>query len=207
MTARPNSPASERNKHPILEVLREEFKDRRRVLEIGSGTGQHAVFLAAAMPHLTWQTSDVRENHDGIRAWLGKAQLKNVNPPLELDVDEFDDDSIAADAVFSANTAHIMSFDSVKNMFRLVGRVLPDGGLFCLYGPFNFDGRFSSESNAAFDASLRERDPSMGIRDLADLDRLAESAGMSRIRLYAMPANNHIAVWGRPQHEHGPDYP
>lgn len=195
MTARPNAPASERNKQPILEVLREEFKDRHGVLEIGSGTGQHAVFFGAEMPHLVWQTSDLRENHDGILAWLDDANLKNVKPPLVLDVDEFDEASIAADAVFSANTAHIMSFDSVKNMFRLVGRVLPEGGVFCLYGPFNFDGRFSSESNAAFDASLRQRDPSMGIRDMAGLDQLAESSGMTRTRLYAMPANNHIAVW------------
>lgn len=199
MTTRPNSPASERNKRPILDALREEFKDRRHVLEIGSGTGQHAVFFAAEMPHLTWQTSDLRENHDGIRAWLEHAHLKNVRPPLELDVNKYNAASVIADAVFSANTAHIMDIHAVESMFEFVGHVLPDGGVFCLYGPFNFDGHFSSESNAAFDASLRQRDSAMGIRDLADLDRFAADAGMPRFRLYAMPANNHLAIWKKPE--------
>jgi cyclopropane fatty-acyl-phospholipid synthase-like methyltransferase len=200
VTARPSSPASERNKHPILEVLREEFKDRHRVLEIGSGTGQHAVFFAAELPYLVWQTSDLPENHAAILAWLDDARLDNVEPPLELDVDRFDAASVTADAAFSANTAHIMGTESVESMFSLVGRLLPDGGVFCLYGPFNFDGKYSSESNAAFDASLRQRSPSMGIRDLGWLEQLAENAGMTRERLYAMPANNHVVVWrkGRP---------
>jgi cyclopropane fatty-acyl-phospholipid synthase-like methyltransferase len=195
VTTRPNSPASERNKRPILDVLREEFKDRHRVLEIGSGTGQHAVFFASELPDLLWQTSDLPENHPGIIAWLDEAQLDNVEPPLELDVDRFDDATVVADAVFSANTAHIMNRQSVENMFRLVGRILPDGGVFCLYGPFNFDGEYSSESNAAFDASLRQRNPSMGIRDLSWLEQLGKKAGMTRQRLYAMPANNHVVVW------------
>jgi cyclopropane fatty-acyl-phospholipid synthase-like methyltransferase len=195
VTACPSSAASERNKRPILEVLREEFKDRRRVLEIGSGTGQHAVFFAAELPWLVWQTSDLRENHPGIRAWLEDARLDNVQPPLELDVDRFDAASVTADAVFSANTAHIMGPESVENMINLVGRLLPEGGVFCLYGPFNFDGEYTSESNAAFDASLRQRSPSMGIRDLAWLEQLAEDVGMARERLYAMPANNYVVVW------------
>jgi cyclopropane fatty-acyl-phospholipid synthase-like methyltransferase len=195
VSALPTSPASERNKQPILEVLREEFRDRSRVLEIGSGTGQHAVCFGAAMPHLRWQTSDLPENHDSIRAWLAHAGLGNVKPPLVLDVETFDGGALCVDAVFSANTAHIMSFDAVRCMFRLVGELLPAHGVFCLYGPFSFDGRYSSDSNAEFDASLKQRNPSMGIRDLAHLDRLAQGAGMSRVRLYAMPANNHIVVW------------
>jgi cyclopropane fatty-acyl-phospholipid synthase-like methyltransferase len=195
VTACPSSAASERNKRPILEVLREEFKDRRRVLEIGSGTGQHAVFFAAELPWLVWQTSDLRENHPAIRAWLEDARLDNVEPPLELDVDRFDAASVTADAVFSANTAHIMGPESVENMFNLVGRLLPEDGVFCLYGPFNFDGDYTSESNAAFDASLRQRSPSMGIRDLAWLEQLADGVGMARERLYAMPANNYVVVW------------
>lgn len=195
MTGLPTSPASERNRQPILDVLLDEFKDRSNVLEIGSGTGQHAVFFAAAMPHLTWHTSDLPENHDSIRAWLDRENPGNAEPPLALDVETFEPEGLAMDAVFSANTAHIMSLDAVGCMFRLVGRLLPEGGIFCLYGPFNLDGRFTSESNAEFDASLRQRDPAMGIRDLASLDDLAAGAGMSRLRLYAMPANNHLAVW------------
>lgn len=203
MSGLPTSPAAERNRQPILDVLADEFKDRSNVLEIGSGTGEHAVFFAAAMPHLTWHTSDLPENHGGIRAWLDRANPGNAEPPLALDVMTFEPEGLAVDAVFSANTAHIMSLDAVGCMFRLVGRLLPPDGIFCLYGPFNFAGRFTSESNAAFDASLRQRDPSMGIRDLARLDDFATGAGLSRVRLYAMPANNHLAVWRKSREPQG----
>jgi cyclopropane fatty-acyl-phospholipid synthase-like methyltransferase len=198
-----DSPASERNKLPILEVLRTEFAEARHVLEIGSGTGQHAVFFAREMPHLTWQTSDLAENHDAIRARLVSHATQNVKAPMLLDADDLQATApLGIDAVFSANTAHIMPMRAVHRMFALVGRELPARGKFCLYGPFNFDGEFSSESNARFDASLRQRKASMGIRDLGDLDQYASESGMSRIRLYAMPAMNYIAVWqkaGAPQ--------
>jgi cyclopropane fatty-acyl-phospholipid synthase-like methyltransferase len=190
-----SSEAAERNKQPILEVLQKEFSDARRVLEIGSGTGQHAVFFGATLPHLIWQTSDLPENHAVILQALHDYGLDNVKAPLDLDVLHAEGRTIEADAVFSANTAHIMSIHAVERMFELVGRILSEGGPFCLYGPFNFSGRFSSDSNARFDASLRQRNPSMGIRDLDDLDRFADASAMSRVRLYAMPANNHIAVW------------
>ena len=169
-----SSAAAERNKRPILEVLQKEFRDARRVLEIGSGTGQHAVFFGAELPHLTWQTSDLPENHAIILQALQDYGPDNVKAPLDLDVEHAEGRTIEADAVFSANTAHIMSISAVERMFELVGRVLPQDGPFCLYGPFNFSGQFSSDSNARFDASLRERNPSMGIRDLGDLDRFAE---------------------------------
>lgn len=190
-----DSPASERNKRPILEVLRVEFQDVRNVLEIGTGTGQHAVFFAEAMPQLTWQTSDLLENHEAIRARLARGAPSRVKPPLLLDVEDSALPPMFFDALFSANTAHIMSIRGVQRMFALAGRVLPDGGKFCLYGPFNFEGEFSSESNARFDASLRQRKASMGIRDIGDLDRFAGDSAMVRLRLYAMPAMNHIAVW------------
>jgi cyclopropane fatty-acyl-phospholipid synthase-like methyltransferase len=196
-----DSPASERNKNPILEVLREEFRDARHILEIGSGTGQHAVFLASELPHLTWQTSDLAENHEAICARLARGDHPCIKPPLLLDVETFelpDDRTADIDGVFSANTAHIMGIRGVQRMFALVGEILPIGGTFCLYGPFNFDGEFSSDSNARFDASLRRRKSTMGIRDIADLDRFAEDAGMVRTRLYAMPAMNYIAVWQKP---------
>jgi cyclopropane fatty-acyl-phospholipid synthase-like methyltransferase len=191
----PDSPASERNKRPILEVLRTEFRNVRDVLEIGTGTGQHAVFFAEELPHLTWQTSDLPENHEAIHARLAIGAPVRVKPPLVLDVEDLATPAMSVDAVFSANTAHIMSMRAVQRMFGLVGRILPEGGTFCLYGPFNFDGEFSSESNARFDAALRQRSATMGIRDISDLDEFASVAGLSRIRLYAMPAMNHIAVW------------
>ena len=195
MSEKPNAPATERNREAILQVLQSEFRDTKSVLEIGSGTGQHAVFLARELPYLTWQSSDREINHAGINAWIADAGLDNVLPPLALDVQDTETLNTAYGAVFSANTAHIMSFQAVECMFRIVGSSLAEEGLFCLYGPFNQDGTFSSPSNQKFDASLKAQDAAMGIRDLADLDALAEANGMRRIRLYAMPANNNIAVW------------
>lgn len=195
MNSRPDSPATWRNREAILEVLAGELATCERVLEIGSGTGQHAVFLGNAMPHLTWQTSDRTQNHAGIRAWLESDGTPNVLPPTELDVLEIARIDNDYDAVFSANTAHIMGMPAVRRMFALVGEALNGGGIFCLYGPFNVDGEFTSNSNRQFDESLRSQDPSMGIRELSELDALAQSAGMSRLRQYAMPSNNMIIVW------------
>lgn len=195
MSERPDAPATGRNRDPILAVLAREFADRKQVLEIGSGTGQHAVYFAEHLPHLTWHTSDLAESHAGINAWIESVGLENVRPPLALDVESGPDPAAEFDAVFSANTAHIMSPDAVRAMFDRTGRLLPEGGVFCLYGPFRLKGEFTSESNAEFDASLRSRDRSMGIRDLEWLDELAITAGLRRRGLIAMPANNFIAVW------------
>lgn len=195
MSEKPNAPATERNREAILAVLQTEFRDTKSVLEIGSGSGQHAVFFARELPHLTWQSSDRQINHAGINAWVADAGLENVLRPLALDVQETATLSAAYDAVFSANTAHIMSFQAVECMFRIVGSCLSEEGVFCLYGPFNQDGTFSSPSNEKFDASLKAQDAAMGIRDLQDLDALAEANGLRRVRLYAMPANNNLAVW------------
>lgn len=195
MSAKPFAPATDRNRLPILEVLRREFADVSSVLEIGSGTGQHAVCFAQAMPQLDWQPSDLEEHHTGMQAWLDEAALPNVRAPLLLDVLVADMPPASHDAVFSANTAHIMSFDAVRKMFELVGRVLSSGGLFCLYGPFRRNGEFNTPSNANFDDQLRRNDPDMGVRDLEDLDRLGQENGLERRRIYAMPANNHMVVW------------
>ena len=197
MTDKPSAPATARNREAILEILVDEFSDRTAVLEIGSGTGQHAVFFAAKLANLTWQTSDRKQNHPGIKAWVAGSKLANVRAPLELDVEAPTALGNSFDAVFSANTSHIMSMDAVKCMFALVGNLLPIDGKFCLYGPFNRNGDFTSESNRQFDASLRSQDASMGIRNLEDLDELATRAGMQRSRLYAMPANNFSVVWRR----------
>ena len=195
MDGKPFALATERNCKPILDVLQQELKNADTVLEIGSGTGQHAVALGAALDHLTWQTSDLDEHHAGIRAWLADAELANVLEPLLLDVSKASLPPATYDAVFSANTAHIMNFASVERMFALVAVALKENGLFCLYGPFRQAGEFNTASNAEFHRSLQARDPAMGIRHLEDLDRFATIGGMRRLRLYAMPANNYIVVW------------
>lgn len=195
MPEKPCAAAAERNAPAILEVLRHELPRRGDVLEIGSGTGQHAVLFARELAHLQWQTSDLDENHGGIRAWVTEAALDNVREPLSLDIGTAELAEAAWDAVYSCNTAHIMSFAAVIRMFQQVGKTLRPRGVFCLYGPFRVSGRFNTPSNAEFDSSLRDRDPSMGIRDLEDLDALGYKQGLKRHGLYAMPANNLVVVW------------
>ena len=163
MIKKPHSAACERNRDPILAVLREHFADRKQVLEIGSGTGQHAVYFAAALPHLVWQTSDRKENHEGIQAWLDEAELKNALPPLALDVNE-NWPQIKFDAVFSANTLHIMSWAEVGKLFAHLDAVLAADAKLVIYGPFNYDGTFTSQSNAQFQQTLKGWGAHMGIR-------------------------------------------
>ena len=192
---KPFSEACEQNKHPILAVLQQYFADVQSVLEIGSGTGQHAVFFAAQLPHLQWLTSEVTELHAGIHAWLDEAHLPNVLPPQELDVNQPDWPVVRVDAIFSANTVHIMDWPSVEKMFAGIGRVLQTRGVFCLYGPFNYEGNYSSESNARFDLWLKQRDPDSGIRDFEALNILAQQHGMALLADLAMPVNNRTLVW------------
>jgi hypothetical protein len=195
-TNKPHSPACDRNREPILAVLREHFADRRAVLEIGSGTGQHAVHFASAMPHLQWQTSDVAENIPGIRAWLDEAGLPNTPSPLVLDVNG-DWPKREFDAIFTANTLHIMSWLEVQRLFGHLGSVMAPDVTVALYGPFNYGGRFTSESNAAFDASLKLRGLHMGIRDFEAVSGLAQAIGLKLVADVAMPANNRTLVWHR----------
>jgi len=195
MTDKPFSEYAERNGAPILDVLRNEFANSTKVLEIGSGTGQHAARIAKALPYLQWQTSDLDENHDGILAWVNYSGLANLMQPLSLNVLTSDVPAAFCDAAFSSNTAHIMSIEAVQKMFDIVGNALTDRGVFCLYGPFRQGGEFNAPSNAAFHNTLRSRDPAMGIRHLESLDDYARDNNMARARLYTMPANNHIAVW------------
>lgn len=216
---KPFSESCVQNRDPILEILRKELADHRRVLEIASGTGQHAVYFAAALPHLIWQTSDLLEHHPGIQAWLDEARLPNVLAPIDLDVNapiwpiEVDNDepssltqSLSAtpkpgaktfDAIFNANTVHIIDWPAVGNMFAGIGRILEPGGRLCMYGPFNYCGQFTSDSNARFDAWLKTRDPASGIRDFEALDQLAQAQGLRLLQDYAMPANNRTLVWQR----------
>lgn len=194
--SRPYSTACERNRDPILAVLREHFVDRHRVLEIGSGTGQHAVYFAAAMPWLVWQSSDRAQNLDGIRLWLDEAALPNTPPPLTLDVNNAWP-ALDADALFSANTLHIMAWDEVLQLFARLPAVATVDARLVIYGPFNYGGRFTSDSNAAFDASLKAQHPHMGIRDFEAVDALAAGAGFTLLEDRAMPANNRCLVWWR----------
>jgi hypothetical protein len=184
---KPFSEASERNRAPILAVLRRVFKDSKRVLEIGSGTGQHAAYFAAELPHLIWQASDVAAHLPGIREWIADPA------PIELDVDGIWP-RIDVDAVFSANTCHIMSWAQVHRMFEGIGKISSLKTL-CLYGPFNYGGRPTSESNARFDAMLRGRDPASGIRDFEAVDALASAQSLTLVDDVAMPANNQTLVW------------
>ena len=192
---KPFSEACEQNKHVILDVLRQEFAASATVLEIGAGTGQHAVFFAPQLPHLQWHTSDVAEYLPGIAAWIAEFPAPNLHGPYVLDVNQPNWPLASADAIFSANTTHIMHWPDVQNLFAGVGRILQSNGCFCLYGPFNYQGRYTSESNARFDQWLRARDPGGGIRDLDDLQGLAEQAGLKLIQDYEMPVNNRTLVW------------
>lgn len=191
------APHTARNNRPILEVLRTELPGVTSVLEIGSGSGQHATTIAAELEALVWQTSDRQQNHAVIRQWLLEAAVPSVLEPLALDVlyDAYPESKY--DAVFSANTAHIMSPEAVEKMFDIVGTVLHASGAFCLYGPFRQDGVFSSESNANFHRSLRAQNDEMGIRHLEELDEIASSSGLHKKGMYAMPANNLMLVWQR----------
>lgn len=193
---KPYSQACEDNKAPILATIAPLFHTAKRVLEVGSGTGQHAVHFAAALPHLIWQTSDVPANLPGIRLWLAEAALHNLPAPVPLDV-------LGAwpagpyDGAFSANTAHIMGEPEVVAMLLGVGRVLGFGGRFALYGPFRIAGRHTSPSNARFDAWLRTQDPRRGVRDLVDLERWGQDAGLRLVDDVPMPVNNRTLIWER----------
>jgi len=192
---KPFAEACEQNKQPILTVLQQQFADYHTILEIGSGTGQHAVYFSAELPHLHWQPSDVAENLPGIRLWLEEVRHNNVAEPICLDVNQPDWPAGTFHGIFSANTVHIMDWTGVQNMFAGIGRLLESGGRFCLYGPFKYDGVHTSESNARFDMWLRQRDPASGVRDVADLQQLAEQAGLELIEDIEMPVNNRILVW------------
>lgn len=194
--AKPYSDACDRNREPILEVLRQHFNDRHRVLEIGSGTGQHAVHFAAALPQLTWQTSDCEPSLAGIRLWLEEAGLPNLPQPIRLDVTGPWPDA-RFDAVFTANTLHIMGWAEVRALFAALPKVLTPDAVLAVYGPFNYDGRFTSPSNAAFDEWLKQRSEQSGIRDFAAVDGLARAIGFALAEDRAMPANNRTLVWRR----------
>ena len=193
---RPYAESCDQNQQVILEVLRQVFTESGQVLEIGSGTGQHALFFTEHMPHLGWQPTDVVSQLDGIRMWMEDASHDRILPPRELDLSHanwFTENNY--EYVFTANTTHIVSWQLVQSMFMGIAKSLKPGGLFAQYGPFNYGGQYTSESNARFDVWLKDRDPSSGIRNFEDLQLLAQSHDLEAVADYEMPANNRTLVW------------
>lgn len=193
----PFSEACERNKAPILHVLRGVLSDCRHVLEIGSGSGQHAVFFARHLPHLSWQASEIQKNLEGLRRRLSQEAPANVKAPLFLDVCQRPWPATAADAIFTANTLHIMPWEHVQQMFLGIGPILCPGGLLCIYGPFRYHGTYTSPSNEQFDQWLKGQDPRSGIRDFEAVDRLAAEQGLLLFKDVPMPAHNQLLIWRR----------
>jgi hypothetical protein len=197
MTKR-SSPASVRNREPILAALRPRLPARGLVLELASGTGEHAVHFAAALPDLSWQPTDLDEGAlASIAAWRAETQLPNLRAPLALDALRWPWPVERADAMFCANMVHISPWEVSVALFAGAARVLPAGGPLCTYGPYRFDGAFTAPSNQAFDESLRQRDARWGVRDVAELTRVAAEHGLALEETVEMPANNHLLVFRR----------
>ncbi|MCC5809626.1 MAG: DUF938 domain-containing protein [Ectothiorhodospiraceae bacterium] len=195
MTNPPFSDASLRNRDPILAVLEPRLARPMTVLEIGGGCGGHAVYFAQCLPHLRWQTSEQPAHLAPLSANVAAARLPNLPQPVALDVRETPWPVATADAVYSANTAHIMDWSAVEAMFHGVSELLPAGARFFLYGPFIRSGRYSGDNDARFDAALRARGTGSGLRDLDDLEALARALGLQQEQALSMPANNLTLIW------------
>ncbi len=191
---KPFSQACENNKDPILSVLKRVFDSPCEVLEIGSGTGQHVVYFAAHLPHVSWQPSDLAVYLPGINSWLNEAKLENIKSPMALNINHKPWPVSDIEAVFTANTLHIMSWESVQIFIQSLGEVMQAGAMFCCYGPFNVGGTYTSESNARFDIWLKERDSLSAIRDLEAVVSLANDSGIKLLENIEMPANNKLLV-------------
>ena len=189
------SQACENNKLPILNIISQVFTQPTTVWEIGSGTGQHACFFASQLPHLIWQATDRTENIAGIQAWINEANLPNLPPPRVLDINEPSWPCQSIDALFSANTLHIMSLAEVETLFSRLDEYLNPSALACFYGPFNYHGQFTSDSNARFDQWLKAQNPLSGIRDFESICQLAAGIGLKLLDDHAMPANNRLLVF------------
>ena len=164
-------------------------------MEIGSGTGQHAVWFANELPHLIWQTSDLIENHSGILQWISDYPSTNLRAPISLDVAAEDWPNTEFDAIYTANTAHIMAWHEVQAMFQRAASSLQTNGLFCLYGPMKYAGEFTSESNRLFDQRLREQGAHRGIREFDAINKLAMDANLILLDDHDMPANNRLLIF------------
>lgn len=203
---KPFSESCEQNKDAILAVLIKAFANSKHIIEIGSGTGQHAAYFGKKMPHLHWQSSDVLENHAGINAWinettlnktkLNETTLPNIFSPIDLNVSNCAWHELNMyDGVFSANTVHIMHWNNVVDMFAGIEKILLANGIFCLYGPFNYHKNYTSPSNEQFDKWLKSRDPKSGIKDFEALNELAIATHLKLLDDIEMPENNRILLW------------
>ena len=192
---KPFSQACENNKHPILEVLSQYLTQPGSLLEIGSGTGQHAAYFSEALPHIHWQPSDVPEHLPGINQWRHGASNTNLAAPIAFDVTVAADKPAPHDHLFSANTLHIMSWQAVEALFQLLPDLIAPSGYVFLYGPFKYQGQYTSDSNRDFDAWLKQRAPHQGIRDFEAISELAQGAGINLVEDVRMPANNQTLVW------------
>ncbi len=200
MMNKPFSQACENNKQPILNILTTVFSSTKHVLEIGSGTGQHAAFFGQQLPYLTWQTSDLPINHQGINLWLDETALANVQRPIVVDLNKpwpVPNNNLPIDGLYTANTLHIISWPLVVKFFQGIAQNLAPQASVCIYGPFNYQGKFSSESNVNFDLWLKDRDINSGIRDIEAILLLATSAGLTLVDDHAMPANNRLLVFSK----------
>lgn len=198
----PFAPSCENNKTPILEVLCKHLQASKSILEIGGGTAQHASFFAAKLNHLHWQTSELPENLDTLNIRINHTARKNLPQGIAVDVnsDTWPTDlssslSQAIDTVFTANTLHIMSFASVQKFFAGVEQIIPVSGQLIVYGPFKYNGEFTTASNAQFDLWLKDRNPESGIRNFEEINELASAAGLTLIEDVSMPANNQMLIW------------
>mgnify|MGYP003308079666 FL=1 len=188
--------STRRNRTPILEVLKKEIEGSKKLLEIGSGTGQHAVYFSKKLPQILWQTSDRSMNHESIIYWIKRYNLKNLLPPLDIEIGVNEKNiNVIFDCVFSSNTSHIMSLENVKRLFALVGKVLNKNGKFFLYGPFKINLEFTTRSNEDFHQKLKAENKLMGLRDIEELDKYAIENNMQNHAFYEMPANNYLSIW------------
>ena len=201
-STKPFSQACENNKRFILDRIADQFQPGNVVLEIGSGTAQHILFFAEMMPQVQWQPSDMPQNIPTMLAGLTDHPFHNVSAPFTLDVMQkpwplarADEPAASFDGIFTANTLHIMPYEAVVCFFSGVGNVLRRGGKLCVYGPFKYEGEFTTPSNARFDAHLKGFDPRMGIRDFEQIQLLAESQKLELIADHDMPANNQLVIW------------
>ena len=192
---KPFSRACENNKEPILTVLKQAFAEVKSVVEVGSGTGQHAVYFAAHLPHLRWQPTDLAENLPGMQLWFDEVELPNLNMPRVVDVSNLPWPLAPVEAVFTANTLHIMGKPEVELFFQGLGDLLLPGAKLCIYGPFNYNGCFTSDSNARFNDWLYQQNPKSAIRDFEWIRELAGKIGLTLVKDHQMPANNRLLEW------------
>ncbi|HFD10869.1 MAG TPA: DUF938 domain-containing protein [Crenotrichaceae bacterium] len=193
--SKPFSPSCERNQEPIANKLIDIFKSVARVIEIGSGTGQHAVYFARKMPWLEWQPTDVEDNLSGIQEWVAEAALSNLRSPLVLDVNNERWPQYQFDGLFTANTLHIMSWQSVQNFMQKAAQRLDLDGYLTIYGPFNYGGNYTSTSNEQFDQWLKQQSEHSTIRNFEDVQELATFHSLELCEDYAMPAHNRLLLW------------